>query len=132
MHQAVKRRVGARRVRIPSGSDHRPVGAEKNSECTLCTIVTQLRMQAESVPNLMEPHADDYGYSAIFKHYPQITAATKLIQIPAGQRCLDILDPIDNGGWSALEYTDTVLSHHSNEAPISDDQYQEYRRGFGY
>jgi hypothetical protein len=38
----------------------------------------------------------------------------------------DILEGIDEGGWSALEYADRVLSKHSSEVTIADGMRRFY------
>jgi hypothetical protein len=42
--------------------------------------MTQLRMHAESVPDLMSPYIGDFGHRTIFKHYRQITEALRRLQ----------------------------------------------------
>jgi hypothetical protein len=99
---------------------------EEQESSRMYLQLTRLRMQAESVPDLMKPYADDFGYRTIFEHYPQILDATKRLQTPAGQKVMDILHNVNEGGWLALEYADAVLSHHSSEVPISQDLQKTY------
>jgi hypothetical protein len=88
--------------------------------------LAQLRIQAESVPALMEPYASYPGYKAYYKNYHQVFDATSRLCAPAGQRAQDIFTEVDGAGWSALKYADDVLRQHSNEKPISADQHEDY------
>ena len=44
--------------------------------------MTELRLQAESVPHLMEQYAGMPGYAGYLDHYPQILDATKRLHLP--------------------------------------------------
>ena len=88
--------------------------------------MTQLRIQAESVPEMMQPYASYPGCGSYSRNYHQILDATKRLCAPAGFQANEIFTSVDGAGWSALEFADDVLRQHSNEVPISDDQYQDY------
>jgi hypothetical protein len=88
--------------------------------------MTQLRIQAESVPRLMEPYSTYPGYGPYYRNYHQILDATARLCAPAGLPAQEIFTSVDGAGWSALEFADDVLRHHSIEASITGDQYQQY------
>lgn len=88
--------------------------------------VTRLRIQAESVPDLMKPYARYPGYGSYAKNYDQILDATKRLCTPAEWLAREIFDGVDGMGWSALEFANDVLSQHSIEVPMTDDRCHEY------
>ena len=99
---------------------------EDNESARTYLLLTRLRVQAESVPDLLEPYADDFGYVATFKHYGQILDAVKRLQTPAGQRATDIFTSVNDAGWAALEYAAAVLGHHHSEPVINGVQRSDY------
>jgi hypothetical protein len=84
--------------------------------------MTRLRLQAESVPELMEPYADYPGYRSYSKNYGQILDATKRLCAPAGFQAHDIFTSVDGAGWTALEFADDVLGGASTEKRLSPAQ----------
>jgi hypothetical protein len=61
--------------------------------------MTQLRMHAESVPDLMSPYIGDFGHRTIFKHYRQITEALRRLQTADEEEWTShILEDIDDQG----------------------------------
>jgi hypothetical protein len=48
--------------------------------------MTELRLQAESVPHLMEKYAGMPGYAGYLDHYPQILDVTKRLRMPTSTR----------------------------------------------
>lgn len=71
---------------------------EEQESARIYLSTTRLRIQAESVPDLMSAYANDFGYG-IFKHYkPQILDATMRLQSPAGQRAQDIFASVNDAG----------------------------------
>jgi hypothetical protein len=99
---------------------------EPQESARIYLSTTRLRMQAESVQDLMTPYEGQPGYAGYADHYPQILDATKRLQAPAGQRAQDIFVSVDNGGWSALRYASEMLSHHVGEPTIKTGQLTDY------
>jgi hypothetical protein len=88
--------------------------------------MVRLRIQADSVPKLMEPYATYPGYRTYFKNYGQVLEATYRLCAPAGQRAQDIFASLDGSGWSALEFADDVLGQASTEKTLSIAQQGQY------
>jgi hypothetical protein len=88
--------------------------------------MAQLRMEAESVPELMEPYANYPGYRSYYKNYYQVLDATSRLCAPAGERAQDIFASVDGAGWIALEFADEVLRTVSTEKKLSMAQQRRY------
>jgi hypothetical protein len=88
--------------------------------------MTELRLQAESVPRLMEQYAEMPGYAGYLDHYPQILDATKRLHMPHQYPATAIFDSIDNGGWSALRFASDVLGYYAAEGSLTKDQEADY------
>jgi hypothetical protein len=87
--------------------------------------MAELRIQAESIPDLVLDFPIP-GYRSFVKNYPQILDATKRLCAPAGQRAEDIFVSVNEGGWSALDFADEVLSGNAAEVTITEDQRVSY------
>lgn len=88
--------------------------------------MTRLRIEAESVPELMEPYATYPGYRSYSKNYHQVLDATRRLCAPAGQRAQEIFTSMDGSGWTALEFASDVLSQASTEKRLSISQQRQY------
>jgi hypothetical protein len=60
--------------------------------------MTELRLQAESVPHLMAQYAGMPGYAGYLDHYAQILDVTKRLHMPHQYPATAIFGSIDNGG----------------------------------
>jgi hypothetical protein len=99
---------------------------EPEESARIYLATTQLRLQEDSVPDLMTPYAGQPGYAGYADHYPQIFDATKRLQAPAGQRAHEIFTSVDNGGWSALRYASDMLGHYAAESSLTTIQEADY------
>jgi len=89
--------------------------------------VLQLRMQAESVPELMTPFATTvYGYRRFEQHYPQVVDATKRLSLPHQTARSTVFAGLDDAGWGSLEFANEVLSDHRAEATLTKAQEDDY------
>lgn len=89
--------------------------------------VLELRLQAESVPELMTPFATTvYGYRRFEQHYPQVVDATKRLSLPHQTSWSGVFAGLDEAGWGSLEFADEVLSDHRAEATLTEAQGNDY------
>jgi hypothetical protein len=88
--------------------------------------LVRLRIQAESVPDLVAPYATELKFGSFFRHYPEIIDAMKRCQFPAKKQIDNLIAEMTPAAWSALEEVHRVLSRHSSEVPISPELEADY------
>ena len=89
-------------------------------------VVTQIREEALLVPEEMNSHKDIPGYGSIFKHYSEIVAATKQLQLPDSYNLHQMIGPISLAGWASLEFADEVLAKVSVEKRLNSEAVARY------
>ncbi len=81
--------------------------------------LAQLRMQAESVPEIVALHASKLKSGSFFRQYPVINDVIKRCQTQPHESMSSLMRAMTPAAWSALEDANNVLSQHSREVPIS-------------
>lgn len=88
--------------------------------------MARLRFQAEAVQTLMVPYEGSRGYASYLRHYDQIIAATKVLQIAHGYNAQQILAGVTDGGWISAEIASETLAEHIAESALSAEQEADY------
>lgn len=96
----------------------RMLGEEQESTRIYLTTL-QMRIQAESVPGLMQPYAGEVGYRAFVRNYPQVLDAAKRLEFPHQTNADGVFTTLDEPGWSALEYASEVLNRSAPEPVLT-------------
>jgi hypothetical protein len=99
---------------------------EKPKSTRMQMQIALFRVQAESVQDLMKPGAGDSGHRMFFSCYDQILNATSRLSALGDQHAQSILSDVDDAGWAALEYADSMLNRTFTEKQLSADEHQRY------
>jgi hypothetical protein len=99
---------------------------ESQERARMYMQLARLRMQAESVPDLLKLYAGDSDYLMFSFCYDQMLNAMRTLSDPNEQSAHDLFSEVEDVGWAALEYADNLLKKTSTEKRLSADQRQRY------